>query len=76
MTMILQLYHREECHLCEQALALLHGMGLSSSLQMIDIDADVQLGVEFGLRIPLLAKADGRCLDWPFDDAAVRALLA
>ena len=66
-------YHREECHLCEQALALLHDLGLADSLILVDIDSDPELGVEFGLRIPVLVKADAQALDWPFDAEQLQA---
>ncbi len=69
------LYHREDCHLCEQALALLQDLGLRDSLQLLDIDSDAELGVEFGLRIPVLLRADGCALDWPFDAQQVQAWL-
>lgn len=70
--MQLTLYQREDCHLCELALGVLDGCGLSASLALIDIDADPELGIEFGLRIPVLERADGERLDWPFAAEAVR----
>jgi len=72
--MALRLYHREECHLCEEALALLHAAGLADGLAMLDIDADPALGIDYGLRIPVLRGADGRELDWPFTAEQARAL--
>ena len=68
--MHLRLYHRAECHLCEIALALLTGLDLLDDLELVDIDDDPELGVEFGLRIPVLER-DGRQLDWPFDAQAI-----
>ncbi len=73
--MSVSFYHREQCHLCEQALALLQQAGLGERVVMIDIDSDPELGVAYGLRIPVVESADGRVLDWPFDIDAVRALI-
>ena len=72
--MSVRFYHREQCHLCEEALALLQQAGLGELVVMIDIDSDPQLGVAYGLRIPVVESADGRTLDWPFDLVALRAL--
>jgi glutathione S-transferase len=71
--MHLRLYHRAECHLCELALALLTGLDLQDDVELVDIDDDPELGVEFGLRIPVL-ECDRRQLDWPFDAAAIARL--
>jgi hypothetical protein len=73
--MSVRFYHREQCHLCEEALALLQQAGLGEYVVMIDIDSDPELGVAYGLRIPVVESSTGRALDWPFDLDAVRALL-
>lgn len=72
--MSVRFYHREHCHLCEQALALLQQAGLGERIRMVDIDSDVELGVAYGLRIPVVETSDGRTLDWPFDLEALRGL--
>ncbi|MBN8564352.1 MAG: glutaredoxin family protein [Leptolyngbya sp. UWPOB_LEPTO1] len=71
--MALRFYHRDGCHLCEQALELLQAAGLAQGLNLVDIDEDAQLGADYGLRIPVLERADGQSLDWPFDAVQVRA---
>jgi hypothetical protein len=53
---------------------LLQQAGLGDRVRMIDIDSDPELGVAYGLRIPVVELEDGRALDWPFDFAALRAL--
>lgn len=68
-------FHRDGCHLCEQALEMLQAAGLAQALESVDIDSDPQLGVDFGLRIPVLARADGQSLDWPFDAEQARVFL-
>lgn len=72
--MALTLYQRDGCHLCEEALALLHAEGLADGLVLVDIDEDPALGVDYGLRIPVLRAADGSELDWPFTAGQARAL--
>lgn len=72
--MSVRFYHREHCHLCEEALALLQQAGLADQVLMIDIDSDPELGVAYGLRIPVVETDDGRVLEWPFDVAALRTL--
>lgn len=73
--MSVRFYHRDGCHLCEEALELLQAAGLAQPLQMVDIDSEPQLGVDYGLRIPVLARADGQSLDWPFDAEQARVFL-
>jgi len=72
--MSLIFYHRDGCHLCEQALAMLSAGGLAKGLRLVDIDDDLSLGIEFGLRIPVIANAGGERLDWPFELDQARAL--
>ena len=73
---MLKLYHREECHLCELALDLLAHNGFSERLKLIDIDTDPTLGIEFGLRIPVLEREDGTRLDWPFTKSDLNRFFA
>ena len=70
--MPVRFYHREECHLCDEALALVYQAGLGDQVVMIDIDSDPELGVAYGLRIPVVEGRDGRGLEWPFDLEALR----
>ncbi len=67
------LYGRAGCHLCEEALDLLRGLGLEA--RVVDIDGDAGLGGRYGLRIPVLVRPDGAELDWPFDAERVLAWL-
>jgi len=61
------LYQRDDCHLCEQALAVLaqaHAPAFSS----LFIDQDPALEARYGHRVPVLSHTDTGCeLDWPFD---------
>jgi hypothetical protein len=70
------LYQRDDCHLCDQALAVLAGARLPEP-ESVFIDGDTVLEARYGLRVPVL-RDDARDaeLDWPFDVARVRAWLA
>lgn len=68
------LYGRVDCELCAEALALLQKAGVAP-LREVDIDSDVELGIEFGLRIPVIQAPDGRQLDWPFGLAELQDFL-
>lgn len=70
MTMNLQLYGTEFCHLCDEAEALLRGLGIAA--EYIDIADDDELIERYGVRIPVLRRCDnGAELGWPFDGGAV-----
>ena len=70
----LKFYTTAGCHLCEHAEAILLDAGCRFSA--IDIDGDPELIQRFGIRIPVVAKASGAELGWPFDGTALRAWLA
>ncbi len=73
--MRLNLYGTRYCHLCDEAEAILRGMGIEAIY--VDIaDEDVLLE-EYGTRIPVLKRLDnGAELGWPFDAAAVAQFLS
>ena len=72
--MALILYQRDDCHLCDQALAVL-AEARAPDFASVFIDDDPVLEARYGLRVPVLRDdARGIELDWPFDAAAVRAL--
>lgn len=74
MTSALVLYGTSCCHLCEQAEAILHEAGIDA--EHIDIAEDDELLERYGIRIPVLYRADrGAELGWPFDAAAVADFL-
>ncbi len=69
------LYQRDYCHLCDLALAVLAEARLPDfdSVWVDDSEALVQ---RYGSRVPVLRDdSNGRELNWPFDAAAVRAIL-
>ena len=69
------LYQRDDCHLCDLALAVLAEANAPDfdSVWVDDSEAMEQL---YGTRLPVLRDGrDGRELDWPFDATAVRAFV-
>ena len=72
--MRIALVTRKGCHLCEEALAALRGLGVEPSL--LDVDADPELSRLYDFRVPVLlvegrVVAEGR-LDAPALRRALR----
>ena len=68
------LYQRDDCHLCDQALAVL-AQARVPEFDSVFIDDDDVLEERYGARVPVLRDAAGDELDWPFDVPAVRGWL-
>lgn len=69
------LYQRDDCKLCDQAVALLARMR-APDFESVWIDGDANLETRYGMRVPVLHDAgSGRELDWPFDADSLRAFL-
>lgn len=69
------LYQRDDCPLCDQALAVLAAAGVPD-FEPVWIDDDPALEARYGARVPVLREASSnRELDWPFDPAKVAAWL-
>ncbi|GAB4190071.1 MAG: glutaredoxin family protein [Wenzhouxiangellaceae bacterium] len=62
----LTLYTRPDCHLCDEAQALLSQAGLIEQVQIVDIEPDLKLIARYGDKIPVLHHADGQEWCWPF----------
>lgn len=60
------LFQRDDCHLCDLALAALADARLPE-FESVFIDDDDALEARYGHRVPVLRSGDGRELDWPFD---------
>jgi Glutaredoxin-like domain (DUF836) len=70
------LFQRDDCHLCDLALALLAEAGFPE-FESVFIDEDACLEALYGHRVPVLRDdVRGAELDWPFDAADVAAMLA
>ncbi|MFC4821977.1 glutaredoxin family protein [Dokdonella ginsengisoli] len=73
--MRLILFQRDDCPLCDQALAVL-AAARAPDFDTRWIDDDAELEARYGARVPVLRDdGDGRELGWPFDAAAVRAFV-
>ncbi len=73
-----QLYTTLGCHLCEQAFALLHELRaeLGLSIEPIEIADSDELIERYGVRIPVVTRADSVAeLGWPFDAGQLKAFL-
>lgn len=70
------LFQRDDCHLCDLALAVL-ATARAPEFDSVFIDEDAVLEARYGVRVPVLRDAArGVELDWPFDAAALQAFLA
>jgi len=76
MTIELNFYTTDGCHLCEEATALLQQLLTQGpeqyQIEVIDIIESDELVQRYGSRIPLIAKqGDVNDLGWPFDYPAL-----
>jgi glutaredoxin-related protein len=72
--MNLKLYGSEYCHLCDEAEAVLREIGVA--FEYADIADDDRLVELYGMRIPVLRRADtGAEVSWPFDADIVSRFL-
>ena len=70
------LYEREGCHLCEQARVLLDEMLGMDRYERVDIEADDDLVLRYGFRLPVLALDGADRLEAPITAPDLRALVA
>jgi hypothetical protein len=73
--MVLTLYRRDGCELCDEAEALLRSAGVAG-YERVQIGWFGPHAETYGWRVPVLRRADGAELDWPFDAARLRDFLA
>jgi hypothetical protein len=72
---MLTLYQRDDCKLCDEAVALLARVR-APEFESVWIDGDAALEARYGVRVPVLRdEASGRELGWPFDADALRRFL-
>ena len=71
----LTLYQRDDCPLCDQALAVLAAARVPD-FDSVWIDDDPDLEGRYGTRVPVLRDdANGMELDWPFGESELRAFV-
>lgn len=79
MSQVLNLYTTLGCHLCEQALAIVHPLVAEKGieLKLVEISESEALVEQYGIRIPVI-RLEGRAeeLGWPFDQTAAEEYLA
>lgn len=70
------LYSRPDCHLCDEAAALLAAVAPGRIVTTVDIEQDIGLLDRYGWHVPVLRLADsGDELAWPFDRQALGEFL-
>jgi hypothetical protein len=70
------LYYQPECHLCDEAEAILCAAGLGDSYLKVDIESDLELLKRYGIHVPVLKREDKRSeLFWPFDQQGLADFL-
>jgi len=75
MSLTLILFLRDDCHLCDQALALL-AQAHAPAFNSVFIDGDAELEARYGARVPVLRdQRSGMELDWPFAVEQVREMV-
>lgn len=73
---MLTLFQRDDCHLCDLALAVL-AQARAPEFESVFIDEDAALEDRYGARVPVLRdEARGIELDWPFDARRLQAWLS
>jgi hypothetical protein len=73
--MPLILYQRDDCKLCDEALAVL-AAARAPAFESVWIDDNAALEARYGERIPVLRDvASGRELGWPFGADEVRRFI-
>ncbi len=73
--MRLTLYQRDDCPLCDEALAVL-AAARAPDFESAWIDDDAALETRYGARVPVLRDAARDAeLDWPFDAESLRRWL-
>jgi hypothetical protein len=73
--MRLILFQRDDCPLCDQALAVLAAAHVPD-FESVWIDGDAELETRYGTRVPVLRdEDDDRELDWPFAPGALHTFL-
>lgn len=71
------LYTGPNCHLCEQAKAVLYPLLTERELRLVEVNiqTDAELQEKYGVRIPVVALSNGEEKGWPFTAAQIGRLL-
>jgi len=71
---VFEFIRREHCALCDMAQAMFDELQLTPGSQRY-VDDDEALEARYGWHVPVLRRADGAELRWPFDPVALKAFL-
>lgn len=73
----LLIYTGPNCHLCEQAKALLYPLLAERGMRLVEVNiqTDAGLKAKYGIRIPVVVLANGEEKGWPFTAAQIGRLL-
>jgi len=75
--MVLTLYSRPECHLCEQMVAELEPLVAGKGrIDVVDISEDPRLSRRFGLKIPVLMHEDEELSRYRLDAGRITEFIA
>ena len=71
------LYTGPNCHLCEQAKAVLYPLLSERGLSLVEVNIQTEgwLQEKYAIRIPVVALANGDEKGWPFTAAQIGRLL-
>jgi glutaredoxin len=70
--LIMILYSRHDCPLCEDAEDVL--LKLNITYQFVDIDLDDSLRKKYNSRVPVLVNDNAEELSWPFSEDKIKTL--
>lgn len=76
--MHLILYHRTDCHLCDEMRAVVEAVNrdVPFALEQVDVDGDVALAAAYGEEVPVLLVNGRKAFKYRVTPAALRARLA
>jgi len=74
-SVVLVVYGREHCHLCQDMVVRLHELQarLLFQLEVVDIDSNAELVTRYGKRVPVLAANGEEICDYHLDPIALDA---
>jgi len=77
MELVLKVYGRSQCHLCQNMLDDLNDIRseYGFSIQYIDIDGNPELESLYGLKVPVLMAEEGGICHYTLDFKALKAFL-
>ncbi len=77
-SVVLVVYGREHCHLCQDMVARLHELQAPPSfrLEVVDVDSDATLATRYGERVPVLVANGEEICHYHLDPIALDAYFA